>query len=475
MVTANLVTANLRRLFAPKFMVKNSLVKGTLPGIREAYPAAFSTAWASIAESFLIALISMMDTMMVGVVGPHAIAAVGLVTQPRFLALTPMIAINMAVTSITARRKGEEDQGGALRCLKQSLLLCLGVSVVICLAAYSARTPLMMFAGAQADTLEPAREYFGIILLGTPLLTTSTTVSAAQRGIGQTRTSMIINMTANVVNLIFNYLLIGGRMGFPALGVKGAAIATVIGWGCGWVLAALSVLHRGQFLYLLDRQTGWAFDRRTLHAIYLVASGSFLEQICMRLGFLAYAKVVAGLGTILFAAHNICLNILSLSFSFGEGFGIAASSLVGQNLGAGRPDLSIVYGKVCQRMSFVTCTAMLLLFTFGGQALVGLFTSEAEILEVSRSILLIAALVLFGQASQMIFMGALRGAGDTRYTAAVSMVCVMALRPALAYLFAYTLGLGLVGAWLSFIADQYLRLFFTARRFSSGNWMSIRL
>ena len=464
----------IRRIYAPEFMVKPALLRGEIPKTKEAYTIGLTTAWASIAESFLIALISMMDTMMVGVVGPHAIAAVGLVTQPRFIVLTLIMSLNMAVTSITARRKGENNSEGAIRCLKQALILSLGVSVLLSLLAYLGRTPLLNFAGAQPDTLELSREYFEIILLGIPISAISMTISAGQRGIGETKASMIINMTSNVVNLIFNYLLIGGNFGFPALGVRGAAIATVIGWTCGFVVSIVSISHKERFLFVFSKQ-GWQFDKATLSSIYKVASGSFLEQICMRLGFLAYTKIIAGLGTIVFAAHQIFINILSLSFSFGEGFGIAASSLVGQNLGARRPDLSIVYGKVCQRMSYVTCVAVFLLFTFAGDYMVRLFSDDPQILALSEPIMVIMGIVVFGQASQMILMGSLRGAGDTRYTAVVSLISIMLIRPILAFALAYPVGWGLVGAWLAFIVDQYLRLFLTGRRFSSGKWMSIEL
>jgi putative MATE family efflux protein len=422
----------------------------------------------------LIALMSMMDTMMVGVVGPHAIAAVGLVTQPRFIVLTLISALNAAVTTITARRKGENDPDAAVSCLKQSLLLCTGIAIVLSFVAFRGRTPLLMFTGAQDDTLELARQYFELILLGTPINAISMTICAAQRGIGSTRTSLVVHMTANLVNLVLNFLLIGGRMGFPALGVRGAAIATVIGWGVGFVLALYSILHKHAYLYVVGRD-GWLPDKPTLRSLYVVASGTFLEQICMRVGFLANTIVVAGLGTMMFAAHNICMNILSLSFSFGEGFGIAATSLVGQNLGAKRPDLSIMYGKVCQRYSFITSTIMLILFATQGGTLVRLFTGEPDILAVSRAVLLIAAVVLFGQSSQMIFMGSLRGAGDTRYTAVVSLICIVLIRPILGYVLAYPLGLGLIGIWLTFIIDQYLRLTLTIRRFSSGKWMGIEL
>lgn len=462
------------KLYHPRHMVKSAFICGELPSAKAAYSTALATAWPAISETFLVALMSMADTVMVGAIGPEAIASVGLVTQPRFLALALIMSLNVAVTSICARRKGENDQYGAVHCLKQSLIISLGLSIVTAAVFLMFSRQLLTFAGAQADTIEDSMRYFNILLYGLPINAIQLTICAAQRGIGQTRISMYINMLANCVNLVLNYLLIGGRFGFPRLGVTGAAIATVIGMACGMVLGVISISGRDRFLFVFTRED-WRFDRKTLSSMYMVASGTFGEQVCMRIGFFVYAIIIANLGTIMFAAHQIFMNVLSLSFSLGEGFGIAATSLVGQNLGAKRPDLSTIYGKVCQRMSFLTCVAVSLVFIFAGNFLVGIFTDDARIFAVAGPVLLAMSVVVLAQSSQMIMLGCLRGAGDTRFTAIVSLVSIVILRPLLGWLFAFPLGMGLIGMWIGFIADQYVRLVLTMGRFSSGKWMNIKL
>lgn len=464
----------LRRLYAPEFFVRGDLRAGEIPPAKEVYSTAFGIAWASILETLLVSLISMADTVMVSVVGDAAIAAVGIVSQPRFLVQTFILALNIAVTSIAARRKGEGDSAGAISCLKQGLILSVLISIITSVIMYPTARPFLLFTGAQAETIGMATDYFRILLIGIPFNSVSLTLCAALRGIGNTRASMTVNLAANIINLIFNYFLIGGNYGFPKLGVSGAAIATAIGWFCGLLLALIAVARKEAFLFLFTRE-GWRFDRRTLGAMYKVASGSFWEQLCMRAGFFTYAKVIAGLGTLMFAAHQILINILSLSFCFGEGFGIAATSMVGQSMGAKRPDLSIVYGKACQRMSIVTSSAVFLILALLGRSMTRLFTQDPEILRVCGLILYMIGLILFAQCGQMIFMGCLRGAGDTKYVAAISLISIMLLRPAVAYYLAFPMGMGLIGAWFAFFMDQILRLALTVRRFSSGRWMSIKL
>ncbi|MCL2056393.1 MAG: MATE family efflux transporter [Oscillospiraceae bacterium] len=464
----------LRKLYIPGLMVKEDLRKGELPGAKEAFSTGFGVAYPAIVETFFIALIHMVNTIMVSIMGAGAIAAVGIVGQPLFIVQTLVFSLNASVTAIAARRRGQGDADGAASVLKQGMLLSLIFSVSLSAIAYPLAYPFLAFTGAQSDIIDIAVGYFRILLLGVPITSLSMTISAAQRGTGNTRASMRINLVANIVTITGNFLLIGGNLGFPRLGVAGAGISTICGWTAGLTLAIISVSHKGHFLFLFTREH-WRFDKKTVGAMYTVASGAFLEQICMRVGFFMYTRIVAGLGTTMFAAHMILSNIISLSFAFGEGFGISASSLVGQNLGAKRPDLSILYGKICQRMSLISSTVIFIILMLFGGRMVLLYSNDPEIIQAAGMILPIIGLIIYGQASQMIFMGSLRGAGDTRYIAYVSMVSIMILRPIIAYVLVYPVGLGLLGGWISFLFDQYLRLTLTFRRFSSGKWMNIRL
>ncbi len=167
----------------------------------------------------------------------------------------------------------------------------------------------------------------------------SMTINAAQRGAGNTRISMRTNLTANLVNVVFNYLLIGGNLGFPRLGVAGAAVATVLGSAVSLGMAIASLLHRDRFLTVLEKEP-WRFDGTVLKSLANISSSAFVEQVFMRIGFFIYAKIVASLGTTDFATHQICMNIMSLSFTFGDGLSVASAALVGQSLGAKRPDMA---------------------------------------------------------------------------------------------------------------------------------------
>ncbi len=468
------MTARLRRFFSTEYMVSPSQRLGELPGSQEAYGTALKMALPSMSEALLVALVSLVDTMMVSSVGTEAIAAVALCTQPRFVIITPVLALNVAVTSIVARRKGESDAISAGHCLRQGILISLVVSILAAVLTMIFRWEILWFVGAQADTIEQANLYLEYILLGIPAFCVSATICAAQRGAGFTRVTMRVNVVANLVNIFFNYLLIEGKFGFPRLEIKGAAIATSLGWTVGLFLALYSVSDREHFLTIRTKE-GWRFEKKTLQPMFQVASGAFVEQAFMRVGLVTYSRLVAGLGTMMLAANTIGMNIVSMSFSIGDGLGVCAASLVGQNLGKKRPDLADMYGKVCSRIAAVICSIIFIFFVLRGRWIFSLFSDEPAIVQVSEAIMIIISITTMGQAIQLVYMGSLRGAGDTRYTAVVSMLCLMILRPGLAWILAYPAQMGLIGAWLGFLADQYLRLLLTYLRFKGGKWMKIRL
>lgn len=447
---------------------------GEVPPEREIIGSTLSVAWPSVLESFFVNLAGLVDTVMVGSLGSFAIAAVGLTTQPKFLALAIFLSLNVAVSAIVARRKGAGDRESANRVMRLCLLITLVLTVVISLVFVVFASPIISIVGSQADTHEYAVEYFQIIMGGTIFSTVSLVLNAAQRGAGNTRIAMVTNVISNVVNVIFNYLLIGGNFGFPALGVRGAAIATVIGTVCACVLSIASVLHKDGFLYLRSVK-GWLADKLSVKSLLNVGSSAFVEQICLRIGFLLFAMTVARLGTTELAAHQIGMNMMSMSFSIGDGFSVAAVTLIGQSLGRKRPDMAKIYGNVCQKTGLICAFVISTVYFLFGKNIFALFSNEQVILGYGEMIMRVLSVMLFLQIEQVVLFGCLRGAGDTRFTAFVSLISVTIIRPGMSWLLCYPVGLGLMGAWLGTACDQLVRFVMTFVRFRKGNWMKLKL
>ncbi len=463
----------LQRFFSTGYMVPSNRICGELPSSRMAYFDTLGVAWPSALEAFLVALIASVDTIMVGTLGAEAISAVGITTQPKYIVLTVIISLNVGVTTIVARRKGEDDMASANRCLKQGIILSILLSLALGSLAFLFAPELLIFSGAGKDILADAVLYFRIIMVGNFFYSVGLTINAAQRGVGNTKISMVTNLTANVVNLIFNYLLIGGKLGFPRWGIMGAAIATALGNFIAFVMSFHSVLHpHGGFLRL-SRKDKWHLDLVTIRQIFHISSGAMVEQLFTRFGLFSYAKIVAGLGTIPFAAHQIVMNALSISFSFGEGLGVSSSALVGQSLGACRPDHAILYGKINQRVGLIISVLLCVTFISLRTPIVAIFNNSPEILAMASRPMIITGFACLFQVSSTIYSGSLRGAGDIMYVAVMSLVSIGIFRPILSWALCYPLGLGLMGAWLGLLAEQFLRLVLYWRRFSKYKWVNI--
>lgn len=477
----------LRRFFLPQYFVKQDQILGKLPGNKEAYKDVWRLALPSVIEMVLMSLIGSVDTMMVGnVLGPEGLSSVGLPTQPRMLLLCIFFALNVGVTAIVARRKGEERKEDANSTLRNAMMLALLISLLMTAVAVLFAEPLMRLAGGdKAETekvFDDAVAYFRIMSFALPINALSMCICAAQRGIGRTRITMWVNVVSNLTNVFFNFCLIGGNLLFPRLEVRGAAIASVIGMGVGFLMALGTIVIGGKYKgYLhISIRDKWKFEKDTMKSIVKVGGNAAIEQFGVRFGFFIYGRILFSLGTTMYAANQICMQLLSLSFTFGDGFGVAGTALVGQNLGRKRPDLSMMYGKICQRYAMLVAILLgtsIIIFRY---QLAGLFigadTENAELVMqyAARTMFVLAAVQPF-QTSAVVLSSSLRGAGDNLYVAAVSTTCVSVVRPVMAVLAVNVLHLGLTGTWIFGLFEIVLRVVFLYPRFAGGKWKNIKV
>ena len=483
----NIVSNAFRRFFSVSSMLPDHMSHDNLPSNRKMYKTYIAMAIPSVLEMVLISLINMADTIMVSGLGTDAVAAVGLVGQPRFIMLCFFWALCTGVTAVVARRKGEGRQADANLALRNALVIAALLSIVLCVLFLPFSDALMLFAGAEAGrTLRDASDYFLIIGLALPFNAISMVICAAQRGCGNTKLTMVVNITSNLVNILFNFLLINGIGPFPMLGVRGAAIASFIGLFAGFVLSIVSLMRgrsQNRFL-LLHRHDSWKLDRTASMDVIHIAASSMVEQICLRIGFFAYAKIVAGLGTDAFAAHQIDMQFLSLSFSFADGLGVAGTSLVGQMLGQKRKDLAYIYGTLAQRFAFIVSLFIATGCVLGRQTLVGWFINDATagptVRGMAETVMLIVGLFQPFQMVATVVSGALRGAGDVKYTARVMALTVTLIRPVLSIAAVLLLkdrdiGLALAGVWFASLGDMVTRMILVLRRYKKGNWQDIKV
>lgn len=428
-------------------------------------------AWPAVLESFFVSLAGMIDTMMVASLGTYAVAAVGLTTQPKFIALSFFLAPNIAVSALVARRRGQGNQKEANRILYTSLIYTLIACVIVTGISVFGADLIMELCGSNADTHAAAVTYFRIIQGGMFFNVLTLVINAAQRGSGNTRIAMTTNVTSSIVNIVFNYLLIGGHLGFPKLGLVGAAIATVLGTVVAFIMSVRSLFAKESYLSVpFIRTEKIRASMEAMQSIFRLGSNMFLENIAMRVGFVYTAVIAAKLGTDAFAAHQVGMNFLSLGFSFGDGMQVAAVALIGRSLGERNIEKAKRYGSLCQRTGLAISCILAVILYFFGRNLFSLFFTDDHVLSMGVMICRFIMVIILFQISQIIYGGALRGAGDVKYTLFASLISVTLIRTGVTWLLTGVFPLGLVGIWIGILADQVSRFVLLSRRFRKGEW-----
>ncbi len=438
-------------------------------------------AWPSFLELVLTQLTSMADQIMVGqlsgTAGIMALSAVGLSAQPKMLLMTMMQALNVGSTAMVARFRGQGNREKANQVFRQSLLFNLILSALMMTLGVLFTTPLLQLIGGQGiseATYAYAADYFRIQMFGFMPLCVTFTFTAVLRGIGDTKTPLIYNTLANLINLLFNYLLIYGKFGFPRLEVAGASLATVIGQTCAFVFALISVMNKKRFVYLSFREK-FKVDFTILGNVVSIGIPSMIEQMFMRAGVILFTRTITGLGDTMYATHQICMNIQAMSFMTGQAFANSATTLMGQSLGKRRFDMADNYTRCTRRIgmyvSFVLATCLILF----GRTIVSFYNETPEVIALGGNILFMVAFMQPFQSSQFITAGALRGAGDTRFTAICIFITVLVVRAGFAYIFVQVFNFGLWGAWIALVCDQLLRSLLITLHYSSGKWRFVKL
>ena len=206
------------------------------------------------------------------------------------------------------------------------------------------------------------------------------------------------------------------------------------------------------------------------------------ESVCLRLGFLILARLIAGIGTNAFAAYQIVMQVTSLSFTLGDGVATGGTSLVGQSLGAKRKDLAMAHARVAYRIGIcVSIALVIVIFVFRTQIAM-LFTTDEEIIRGVTASLYVVMAAMMWQNGRVILSGALRGAGDVKYVAMCALLSVTLLRPVLTWFFCYPVSawlpdtqIAVMSPWIAFAIDAVVRDRLMAHRIKQGKWLDIKL
>ena len=431
----------------------------------------WALAWPAIMTFGLESLVGLIDTLMVGRLGANAVAGVGVGTQ----ILNAVSVLNMALATgtvaLVARHVGANERRTAEAVMKQSIYLALTLAATIAIPLWWWAPQLVSIFKVDSHVLENGAGFVRVIALGVPAMATFGVMAAGLRGAGDMRTPLMIGGLVNVLNVAIGYVLIFGKLGLPAMGVRGSALASALAFTIGALLAFGSLLRPLSVLRL--RAGGWRPHPGIGRRVLAVGSPTGLEQMLMQIGFLLYLGIAARYGTSAVAAYFIGVKILALSFLPGFGFGAAASTLVGQQLGARAPQSAERSGWEANRLAML-CMSMagIVIFVFA-RAIAQLFIDDAEVVADAVSFIHILAAAQPLMAADSTLGGALRGAGDTRFPLLTVIIGFYVARLGCAWAAANLFSLSVAWVWAALIGDYIVRAVLKGWRFHSGRWKRI--
>jgi putative MATE family efflux protein len=322
--------------------------------------------------------------------------------------------------------------------------------------------PIIGLFGLEPEVAQIGTQYLQVTMGTVVVLVALFIGSGVLRGAGDARTPLRVTALANLVNVVLAYGLIYGHFGLPALGPVGSAWATFLARALALVLL-LGALWRGRS-GVTKRGGGWRPDFGVARQVLSIGMPAALEQVLATAAFLALAVVVARLGTDTLAAQRITFNALSLSFLPGIGFGIAATALVGQSVGAQRIAEGHAAARVATRWAVIWMSAIAVLLIIFAPQVFALFTSDTAVIAAGVPALRVLALTQPFWAVLFVQAGALRGTGNTRFPLLVTGSSIWA-SVGLAYVLIETIGGGLVSIWAAFLALAPVMAFLMWRRF----------
>lgn len=420
-------------------------------------------AWPVISENFLETMLGIVDTWLVSSLGAVALAGVGTAIQFMFFIISAMSAISVGSAVLVAQSVGARNLFRAGNLARQSLIWSLIFSIPLSLIGFFNAHGLVSIFGMEADVTRIGADYLRVTMGTVVVLVMLIIGGGALRGAGDSRTPMLVTALANVINVVLAYVLIYGKFGFPAMGAVGSAWATFISRSIALLLLLLALWQGRNDVSIQSGDTWWP-DWQVARQILGIGVPAAIEQMLMSTAFLTMTTVISHLGTLELAAQRVAMNAMSLSFLPGFGFSIAATALVGQSVGARRPQDGQAAARIATRWAMIWMGSLGVIFLIFAPQIMSFFSNDPGVITIGAGGLRMVAITQPFWALGFVNSGALRGTGNTQFPLRVNTVSTWAA-VGLGALFVRFISPTLAAVWAAFLFTSPVSSFLIWRRF----------
>jgi len=431
-------------------------------------------AWPAVITMLLQMSGGFIDMYFLGKLGPAALAATGMANQLLMLLFSVITSISIGTTALVARFIGAQSLEEARQAARQSVLLGILGSIGAAFLLFPTVPYFLGLLGAQGETLHLGSQYLYWMLYGIIPYFLIVIFTAIYRGLGDTRTPLIITTLFNGMMVVGEYLLIFGHGPFPRMGVAGAGLAALIARACG---TALSWHFLSRSLLKMDIRGPWQVDWEWMKRILAVGLPAALQGLIRNTASSTYYGILGRVpnATAAVAALTVGIRAEGIAYMPGFAFSIAATALVGQSLGAQDPKRAERSGWASVLQGCLIMTAMGIVFYIFAEPIVSIFADSHEVVILAAQYLRFQAFSEPFLALGMILTGALQGAGETRWPAVITVVSMWVIRIPATYLLALKLGYGATGAWMTMMGSTAIGGILVTLLFWWGRWKHVRV
>ena len=451
----------------------------TRPPVFEQIKLVFFMSVPAIMAQIASVCMQYIDASMVGQLGADDSASIGLVSSSIWLLCSIGMAVNVGFTVLMAQKIGARKYVSARNLLKLAFMVCLAASLLLAGAGILVSDILPVWLGGNSEINRGASEYFLIFTSALPVLILNALSSGMLQSSGNMKLPSLLNMLMCLLDVVFNYLLIfpsreisfgGFSLVIPGcdLGIRGAALGTVAAEAVTFALMLFFLLFRTQQLRL-RREERFIFSSRLVRRAFKISLPVGFDHIAMCLAMVVSMMIVAPLGTVPIATHSFAITAESFCYMAGYGIAAAATTMVGQSIGARRSDLAVSFAWLVTGLGVSIMTAAGILMFIFAPLMMGLLSPVAEIRNLGAEVLRIEAFAepLFG--ASIVAAGALRGAGDTFFPSLINFISMWFVRIPLSLLLASYYGF--YGIWVAMCIELCIRGLLFLYRLKRGKWL----
>jgi putative MATE family efflux protein len=426
-----------------------------------------------VLEMIMESVFAVCDVFFVSRLGAAAVATVGLTESWLMLVYAIGMGTAIGVSATVARRTGEKDREGAAKSAGQGILLGLAVSITLGIIGGFLAPTMLKIMGAPADVLATGSTYARIMLGGNATIIMLFLINAIFRGAGDAAIAMRVLWLANSINILLGPCLIFGLGPFPKLGVAGAAIATNIGRGTGALFALSRLLKPGSRIDLHGRH--FKLDVALIGRMARIAWSAMIQLLIGMGSWIALTRVLATFGSSVIAGYTIGIRVIMFALLPAAGLANAAATMVGQALGAKKPERAAEAVKIAGTYNMVVLSVVGALLALFAPWIARFFTSDATVIPYAKDAMRIVALGFPFYAWGMVISQSFNGAGDTRTPTLLNLFVFWCWEIPLAYLLAIRLGLGPRGIYVAMTIAFSTLAVAGALVFRRGTWKTKRV